>query len=279
MLNWLGSRDDVATLLAKRQFGKAVKLLERQLRDDPDSVFLRQQLADALEKKGDKDRAVEILFDLVDELGEQGFVAKALALLKKIQRIDPSSDVHDRLARMIAAPDPDDDPQPGRVQAPVDTRASSDSVPILTSEVVLADYWLEDVEERDDFHWSPLFSGLSSTDVAELFSEIRLLVKKPGSIIFTEGETGDRLYVLATGAVRVYRRDRTGRNHQMSVLRAGEFFGTGGVLDGGDRQFTITAAKECELLEIDRASFDRIASKHPNVRKQVEKIAQEQTSV
>ena len=45
MLSWLGTRD-VNQLIARRQYGRAIKELERQLRADPKSVHLRKLLAD-----------------------------------------------------------------------------------------------------------------------------------------------------------------------------------------------------------------------------------------
>ena len=45
MLSWLGSKD-VNQLIARRQYGKAIKEIERQLRADPKNVHLRKLLAD-----------------------------------------------------------------------------------------------------------------------------------------------------------------------------------------------------------------------------------------
>lgn len=88
MLSWLGTRD-VNQLIAKGNYPKAIKILEGQLKQDPDSVHLRQQLADVLVRDGRKRRAIEILESLVHEYAEEGFLTKAIAVLKKVQRIDP----------------------------------------------------------------------------------------------------------------------------------------------------------------------------------------------
>ncbi|MEM6793057.1 MAG: cyclic nucleotide-binding domain-containing protein [Acidobacteriota bacterium] len=270
MLKWFGDGDDVGALLAKRQYSKAIKILDRKLRDSPESVSMRLQLADALEKSGDTHRALQILAKLVDDLAAEGFVAKALAILKKIQRIDPTASVEGRLAKLVPETAVSASASASGTSSVHDGHSS-----VVTSEYVLSDVWIGDAEKRDNFHWSPLFSGLSSEEIWELFSNIRLTVKKPGSIIYTEGEPGSSLYVLANGTARCYRRDTFGRNRQVNLLRSGDFFGTRCVLQDEQRVRTVTAAKECELLEIDKASFDRIATKHPHLREQVLKIAQE----
>ncbi|MEM9555654.1 MAG: cyclic nucleotide-binding domain-containing protein [Acidobacteriota bacterium] len=301
MLNWLRGDADVNAMIQKRQYNRAAKALEAQIRDDPESVFLRQQLADVLVRKGDRQRAVDILFALVDEFADKGFVAKGLALLKKVQRIDADAAISDRLTRLVKegramgysspltpaggwdvsessgsmpGPEPAEDQGPRSVTVTpatetTDTGSVSTSV---TSELIVADQWLQEAEKRDDFHWSPLFDRFTSDEVAEIFGRMRLLVKKPGSIIYTEGEPGRSFYVLANGSARVYQRDPLGHNDQLAVLRSGDFFGTASVLDGRAREYTITAALECELIEIDTETFDHIAARRPDVRMRIEML-------
>jgi CRP-like cAMP-binding protein len=50
----------------------------------------------------------------------------------------------------------------------------------------------------------------------------------------------------------------------------GTFFGEISVLSGKPRTATVTAASDCELLELDRASLDEITKTHPNVRRVLE---------
>ena len=49
------------------------------------------------------------------------------------------------------------------------------------------------------------------------------------------------------------------------MRQEGDFFGEGSVLTVGNRRSTITAATECELLELDRKTFDAISKKYPRV--------------
>ncbi|MEM1180918.1 MAG: cyclic nucleotide-binding domain-containing protein [Acidobacteriota bacterium] len=278
-MKWFSEKTDVGTLLSKRQYGRAIKMLEKQLRDDPESVSLRLQLADALERDGQKKQAIAILAKLVDELTAEGFVAKAIALLKKIQRIDPSLSIEDKLGRILPEPVEGTSrlvaPKPQQVEVGEETTIETlDSFgSVITSEVVLADTWLGDVERRDDFHWSALTRGLSDREVVELFSNIRLIVKRPGAIIYTEGEPGDSFYVLAQGRARSYKRDSRGHNRQIAVLRSGDFFGTRIAVGDVTRIRTVTAADDCEILEIDKESFERLAQRRPQLREQVMSIA------
>ncbi|MEM8931302.1 MAG: cyclic nucleotide-binding domain-containing protein [Acidobacteriota bacterium] len=301
MFNWRKPQD-LNDLLAKRQYGKAIQLLEAQVADEPDSVFLRQRLADVLELDGRPDRAVATLFDLVDHFAREGFVSKGLAILKKIQRIDPDADINDRLQQLMSqtsgsaprvtipsprppapstpAVDPWDRPpvvaDPGRPHlSEGDDESSPSGVPYFTSELVRSEIWLQDADHRDDFHWSPLFAGFPKRALAKFFAGMHLRVKTPGSIIITEGEPADGLYVLASGTARVYRRDERGSNRQVRIIQGGTFFGIDGLLEGEPRRRTAVAATSCELLQIGRYLFLQLADEHPEIRERVERLRAE----
>jgi len=60
------------------------------------------QLADVLILADKKEEAIALLIPLADQFARDGFAAKAVSVLKKIQRIDPGRrDVEERLARQI----------------------------------------------------------------------------------------------------------------------------------------------------------------------------------
>ncbi len=294
MLSWLQGDQDVYALIARKNYPKAVKLLKQQLRKNPRSVHLRQLLADVFTQVGERRQATSILEPLVDEFAAEGFVAKAIAMLKKIQRIDPErSDIDVKLAALIEGR------QGGAAESHVplirahleDTRdelalpsdlalpseLTSPSVELTpglaerTSEL-RADWFDEAVEKRQDFHWSPLLAGFTREELAALIGGLRLLVKNPGAIIYGEDEPGSSLFILASGKARVYRRDGAGRYEQVDVRQEGDFFGEASVLTLSNRRFTVTAITECELLELDRATFDQLSKRFPRVYKTIQQL-------
>lgn len=299
MLSWLQSNDDdVYALIARKNYPKAVKALQRQLQAEPESVHLRQTLADVWSHLGEPTKAVEILGGLADELVAKGFVTKAIAVLKKIQRIDPSSAiVEHRLSRLLEEQDgyffeetrPIDVPVQGllpraarrrateRSEDPTDPATFRPRPPEETSELV-SDWFEHAVDERRDFHWSPLLSGFGRRELAELIGGLRLLVKKPGAIVYGEDEPGESMFILSSGKCRLYRRDGSGRYQQVGMLHEGQFFGEASVLTVSQRLSTVTAVGECELLELDKRTFDRISLRNPHLRKTVQDLYQRRAS-
>lgn len=273
MLGWLQKSHDVGALIARKQYRRAIQILEARLKKEPDSVHLRQLYSDALWYDGRKQEAIDVLGSLVDEFADSGFVTKGIAVLKKIQRIDPEHpEAASRMSRLIQVREA----QSGLIERPTARQlAEADVKPdrggpppaATTSETLLSELWFEEAaEEREDFQWSPLFKDFSKHELATFLGNLRLLVKKSGSIVYSQGQAGDSLFVLSSGQVRVYERLNDHSHEQLKVLHEGSVFGKTSVLTGGPRRHTVTAASECELLELDKATFDDIVLHHPKVR-------------
>lgn len=64
------------------------------------------------------------------------------------------------------------------------------------------------------------------------------------AIIVNEGETGDALYILIQGRVRVFSADTSGKEITLGTILAGDFFGEMS-LDGGARSATVEALEPC----------------------------------
>src|SRR5688572_26716688 len=93
VLDWLsgGSGQSIPDLLAKKRYGQAIELLKKEMKKNPDDERIKIQLADTLVLEGKKDEAARILKHLADDLAERGSAAKSIALLKKIQKIEPTN--------------------------------------------------------------------------------------------------------------------------------------------------------------------------------------------
>jgi hypothetical protein len=107
VLDWLSKSTKnrivtVADLIARKEFPKAIEMLQEQLRQRPKQGQLRIQLADTLILAGRNSEAVSILREIADELARDGFAAKSIAILKRIQRIEPGKKgVEEKLATLI----------------------------------------------------------------------------------------------------------------------------------------------------------------------------------
>jgi zinc transporter ZupT len=90
----------------------------------------------------------------------------------------------------------------------------------------------------------------------------------PGQVLFSAGDPGDALYIVADGKVEILEGDRV-----LASLGEGEAFGEMALLSGGLRAATVRAAGEVELLEIGRDDFERMLAGDPVLARTVERLS------
>jgi anion transporter len=108
----------------------------------------------------------------------------------------------------------------------------------------------------------PLFSGLSREDVAKIMGHLVEVEFPGGDKIFTQGDKGDALYLIQSGAVHVQVDSGGGRSETIAVLGPQEYFGEMALLSSAPRSATVIAVKDCLLWKLSRESWDDLIAKH-----------------
>ena len=84
-----------------------------------------------------------------------------------------------------------------------------------------------------------------------------------GALILNEGESGDAMYFLLKGRVRVYGAAATGKEITYGTIEAGEYFGEM-ALDGGSRSATVEALEPCICSVVSNAHVLAFMKDHSN---------------
>lgn len=111
----------------------------------------------------------------------------------------------------------------------------------------------------------PIFSGLEQEDLERI---AQLCVRKtcaPNQVILVEEESGQSLFIIKRGSVKVSHVSDEGREVILSILDAGDFFGEMALLDGKGRSANVTALVETELLMLRRADFLSLLEDYPQI--------------
>jgi len=111
----------------------------------------------------------------------------------------------------------------------------------------------------------PLFGQLEDHELAKLAEEVDQVSFKSGEAIFHEYEQGDALYVVESGAVRIWVHDDDVQQITLSELKPGDFFGELSVLDKGERSANATATIDSTLHRLHRDDFHQFMLEHPHV--------------
>jgi tetratricopeptide (TPR) repeat protein len=90
---------DAEKLVQKGKFEQAIREYEKILKKFPEDTTIINRVGDLYGRAGQVQRAVELYEEIADHFTRDGFTTKAIAILKKIQRLDPQRlDVFERLA-------------------------------------------------------------------------------------------------------------------------------------------------------------------------------------
>lgn len=103
-----------------------------------------------------------------------------------------------------------------------------------------------------------LFRDLPREDIERIARLVRRHTLAKGEVLFREGDTGDRFYIVYSGAVEVLKDQPRGEPERLAVKRAGEAFGEMSLLDDAPRSASIRAVEPTELLFLTREEFDEL---------------------
>jgi CRP-like cAMP-binding protein len=109
---------------------------------------------------------------------------------------------------------------------------------------------------------SELFQGLTTPEMDNLITHLRMIRTQKGFEIIRQGDSWDSFYVIISGRVSV-KVKKGAKTNKIAELGKGEFFGEMALLVQQPRNATITSEDVSELLVLRKNEFDNILMKHP----------------
>src|SRR3546814_8269983 len=83
----------------------------------------------------------------------------------------------------------------------------------------------EELVDNDVLRQAPLFSALDDEAATALRSSMDETRLRRGEVLFHEGDSGDKLYVVLEGKVKLGRTSSDGRENLLAILGTGAMFG------------------------------------------------------
>ena len=104
-----------------------------------------------------------------------------------------------------------------------------------------------------------LFKGRKTETLAELEKNMEKRSYKAGERIFKRGDTGDEIFLIRNGAVRILLPLTEKQKHHLGTFGRGAFFGEMAFLDGEERSADAVAFSNADLYVLSRQKFDVVA--------------------
>lgn len=121
---------------------------------------------------------------------------------------------------------------------------------------------------------SQVSNGLTLSEFSQLFSRLNNVHVPKGHFLFKAGDDGDAMYFINSGKVEVLTR----KGQLVSILRQGDFFGEGSLLEEDNKRFSSArAAAPTDLMKISREEFERYIASSKIAKQQLKLVWKSRT--
>lgn len=108
-----------------------------------------------------------------------------------------------------------------------------------------------------------IFEGQDDEHLDLFAGEMKRYEFKAGDMLFQEGDPGDEMFVVVSGAVSIFIRDQAGEEVVLTEVRAGSYFGEMSIIDQTSRSAACRVLEDTVLLALHADDFTTIISTMP----------------
>ena len=111
----------------------------------------------------------------------------------------------------------------------------------------------------------PLFASLDDAAATELRNLLSDKIVPRNTRLFRQGDTGDGMYLIESGRVRISIRDDDKQELTLAELAQGDFFGEMSIIDGRQRSADAQVIEDARLAVLSRDAFLSFVRTNPDV--------------
>src|ERR1051325_1018510 len=124
----------------------------------------------------------------------------------------------------------------------------------------------------------PLFASLDDEAATELRDPLSIKTVPQNTRLFRQGDTGDAMYLIESGRVRISIHDDDKQELTLAELAQGDFFGEMSIIDGRKRSADAQVIEDAQLAILSRDAFLSFVRTNPDVALKMLSRSEEQTS-
>ncbi len=110
-----------------------------------------------------------------------------------------------------------------------------------------------------------IFKNLTPYERAKIARYFQKREYKAGDRIIKEGESGDRMYIIEKGAVKITKKLKNKKEKVITNMVDGDFFGEIALLDNSPRSASVYAITNVKMLELYRVSLQELLNKDSEI--------------
>lgn len=121
----------------------------------------------------------------------------------------------------------------------------------------------------------PMFAGLAHDDLHALASSLVERAVPAGSLVFSQGDSGDSMFIIEEGHVNIHLPGEASRRISLKDITRGEYFGELALFDDKPRSASALATTDVRLLELSRATLASYLERRPSAAMAILRIMSE----
>ncbi len=110
-----------------------------------------------------------------------------------------------------------------------------------------------------------LFADLDEKYLTEIAGLVRDRHYAKGHLVFIEGDTGEAIFILKKGLVKLAKRTEDGREHILQFIHPGEVFAEVVLFDNGEYPVTAEVQKDSLIGVIRNKDMEQLIGSHPDI--------------
>ena len=107
------------------------------------------------------------------------------------------------------------------------------------------------------------FRDMKEEEIQRILNNANERFYSRGTIIFSEGEETDGIYIITEGLIKVYKMSADGREKTLAILNPGDILGEMALFDHSYRSATAEALEASTVIVIPRQDFEHLLEKIP----------------
>lgn len=249
----------IEDLVVLERYEEAIEALEARTKSNARDLHSSLRLAEVYSLAGLGAKSLDRYLFVADAYAEDGFYDKALALLAKLARLNPSDET---LAAKVAWLQ--------RLKSLEHSRAGvitgllsgeQEKSPLeRTSTVEVQKVWAGVAKSK-------LVERLPADQLKRLFATVAIQDWGPGELLAERGSRVERMFLIASGVVEALVTEPAGgRTIQIRTFGFGDLIGEGSLLEHRPWPATYRVVERARVLRIDKAGLERALAGNPDPR-------------
>lgn len=115
----------------------------------------------------------------------------------------------------------------------------------------------------------PLFSALPKDAITRLEAHTRRRQVPKNTLLMSDGETAEAMYLVLSGAVKVFLSDADGKEVILARLATGDYVGEMALIDEQPRSASVMSVEDSELCVLSKNGFQQCLAEHPDIARHI----------